>query len=163
MKLDIDNELRDATDGLNPRHRKEKNIVIHAIAGRDLSDEKCREIAEVYTSNGWGQKYPDEDIRRLYANSTYALCHTDADGEVVAVLRALSDNQATTWLAELVVKRGYDYSSIAPLLLEKFSQDFRHTAIYTELLTGYDDQSLYERFGMVPREMLLACSRKPLS
>lgn len=129
----------------------------------ELTDRQCADIADVYVSSGYGSEYAVDRVRRWFAKTTYALFLVENDGRIVAVLRALSDNEMTTWLAELVVRKGHPYHESGRLLLRKFAQDFSHTAIYTELLTGMEDPALFEEVGIVPARRLVAYSRRWLS
>ncbi|WP_082073306.1 GNAT family N-acetyltransferase [Pseudomonas sp. LFM046] len=124
----------------------------------DLLDDKfCSDIARVYCSVGWGDSYEISLIRELYLNSGFFVVAKNK-GECVGVLRALTDNCLTTWIAEVVVDPKYQGLGVGTALMAELKERYKHTAIYTDPLKGA--AGFFEKVGVSPREKLVACSRR---
>ena len=132
-------------------------IVVESGSGDLLGDEFCRDIARVYCSVGWGNSYETSFIRKLYLNSGFFVA-AKHEGECVGVLRALTDNCLTTWIAEVVVDPRYQGAGVGTAMMEELKERYKHTAIYSDPLKG--TEGFFEKMGVSPKEKLVACSRR---
>ena len=120
-----------------------------------------RSVAELYGSVGWGdpQAYRDAELRMMVAQSTF-FAVAEENGQMIGLLRALSDRVSVTWIAEVVVQPAYQRRGVGAALIAVLLREFAHTAIYAEALAGTDP--FFARFGITAKPgKLIACSRKP--
>ena len=126
----------------------------------ELTEEFCTQIGKIYLSCGWGATYDWQDIKKSIINTDYHIFAIADSGDPIGMLRAFSDATFTTWLAELIVAKDSQKKGIGTALLEQFSKEFEHTAIYVTPLKG--TENFFAKTGITQKEMLLASSRRAL-
>lgn len=132
-------------------------IVVESGSVDLLDDKFCGDVARVYCSVGWGDSYEISFIRELYLNSGFFVV-ARYQGECVGILRALTDNCLTTWIAEVVVDPRHQGVGVGKAMMDKLKKRYKHTAIYSDPLK--EAAGFFEKMGISPKEKLVACSRR---
>jgi len=100
-------------------------------------------VQSLYEKEGWMTfiKRPDEGLK-AWKNSTITL--VAVEGElVVGLVRALTDGEITTYIAEIIVDINYRGNSIGKALLDVCHNLYPHTRL--DLLSTEDEDEFYER------------------
>lgn len=119
------------------------------------------EVARLYESVGFGTvaDYPEEsDIAAAFlAPGSYRYFALDGSNRLVGLARVLTDGAMCSWIAELCVKPEWRNQGIGSRLLALIIERSGHTAIYVDAFSGVEH--FYARHGVMPRAVLVACSR----
>ena len=126
----------------------------------ELTDGMCTGLGSIYVSCGWGSAYESKDIRKSFLNTDYYLVALNEIGKPLGFLRAFSDTVFATWISELIVESKSQNKGIGTALLNRFSKDFEHTAIYS--FKFENSGNIFEKINIIPRKKLIAISRRPL-
>jgi GNAT superfamily N-acetyltransferase len=90
------------------------------------------------------------------AYGTFAL----ADGRLVGLVRVMSDDIHTSWIAEVCVHPDWQRLGIGTALLTAARRRFAHTTLYAAAFAAAT--APFTKCGIPVRPNLVACSRKPL-
>ena len=115
-----------------------KDILIRQFIEPDFPS-----VQRLYEKEGWMTfiKRSDEGLE-AWKNSTIAL--VAVEGElVVGLVRALTDGEITTYIAEIIVDINYRGKSIGKALLDVCHNLYPHTRL--DLLSTEDEDEFYER------------------
>lgn len=125
-------------------------VTLHAHPREGWGDE----VVELLRGTYWNDVFGDDDLRRAHEGSAAWVGATDADGRLIGSARAVSDGGKHAWLYDVVVhpraRRGGVGQALVRLLLD-------HPAVRRcrrVWLGTRDAQTLYARFGFVPRAQL---------
>ena len=120
-------------------------------------------LAQAYESAGYGvaSDYLSRPgfVTRSFPPGVFGLFAYGDEGALVGFLRAFSDNNHCTWIAETCVCSGQNANAVRGALLYSLIERFGHTAIYTEAFE--DEIEAYQAVGIIARARLTALSRAP--
>jgi len=131
----------------------------------DVSEVSAEQIAQLYESVGFGTaddyRADGQLISKLFAPGVYGFfAKHRSDDSLLGMIRLLSDDYLTSWIAEVCVHPSYQRQGIGSSLVRAASERFSHTSIYAEVLS--DQTARFSACGIVPRAKLVACSRAAL-
>jgi len=79
------------------------------------------------------------------------------ENELIGAARVMSDDMICSWVAEVCVHPDWQDKGVGSALVETIKERFSHTSIYLDAFLG--QQVFFEKRGIKPREILVACSR----
>ncbi|WPB57419.1 GNAT family N-acetyltransferase [Xylophilus sp. GOD-11R] len=120
-------------------------------------DPYLEDLANIYSSNGWGSSYQRPLLRRMYSNCEFFLALNG--GTAVGLLRAFGDGVTVTHLSEVLTERSFHRNGVATALMNVFVNEFKHTAIYAEALDELIVPTL-KKFNFQSKARLHAYARK---
>jgi GNAT superfamily N-acetyltransferase len=131
----------------------------------DLSEVSAEQVAQLYESVGFGiaddYRADGQLISKLFAPGVYGFFAKDRSGNsLLGMIRLLSDDYLTSWIAEVCVHPACQRQGIGSALVRAASERFSHTSIYAEVLS--DQTARFAACGITPRDKLIACSRGAL-
>jgi GNAT superfamily N-acetyltransferase len=132
---------------------------IEILVNPEISEEWATGIASLYISHGWGSAYDTNAVQAAWNKTSFRAIAVQAGTEVIGALRGFSDDHFCSWLSEIVVARQHQRHGVGHALMTTFVQRFAHTAIYAEALSKDHSAAFLKRFGLLPKETLVACAR----
>ncbi len=127
----------------------------------DLDELDFYRVCEIYDNCGWGKKAIDDArilrTEKVFKQSYYFSVACDAGGNYLGFVRALSDNIATSWIAELVVIESAQRTGVGSQIFAKAKEKLGHTDIYLETFSG--KEKFFELQGLKSRPKMVVCSR----
>lgn len=109
------------------------------------------DLVRLYAKVGWSAYASDPDsLARAVQQSSHVATARDANGELVGLARALSDDVSICYLQDILVSPGHQREGIGKALVENFLERYVHVR-QKVLLT--DDESgqraFYESSGFI--------------
>jgi ribosomal protein S18 acetylase RimI-like enzyme len=128
----------------------------------EVSEVSADQVAQLYESVGFGTaddyRADGQLISKLFAPGVYGFfAKNQSDNSLLGMIRLLSDDYLTSWIAEVCVHPACQSQGIGSALVRAASERFSHTSIYAEVLSG--QTAPFTACGIVPRAKLIACSR----
>lgn len=90
-----------------------------------------KEVNELWTSVGWGA-YPSQSVKAAIRNTTFLVAARDKDDNLIGLVRVMSDNHLSTWVADLAVHPTYQRKGVGTRLMKEVHGKFKETLIYFE-------------------------------
>lgn len=134
-------------------------MTINYVINANIDNAIANQITQTFISVGFGNAYEDEEMIKLFKNSEYHCLAMD-HGQVVGLIRVLSDDVLTSWVTEIIVRPEYQRKGIGTRLLKDYLNRFSHTARYVDSFPG-DCVSFFVKNGMPVRENLVSCALAP--
>ncbi|MDP2028022.1 MAG: GNAT family N-acetyltransferase [Thiobacillus sp.] len=116
-----------------------------------------RLLARLFGRSGWGS----EETYLEQLDQGHMLVESNVNIIVVNAMSPDRNQLLGHMRAELLVDPDYRRRGIGTRLIDEVIQRTRHTALYAGIFTG--TEAFFEKFGLIPRSMLIAVSRKPLT
>jgi GNAT superfamily N-acetyltransferase len=135
----LNEDIRDK-DGLKIKLRSVD--VPNGIYIREFKIDDFPFIQELYKEEGWmtAIKRPQDSLV-AWENSWPALVAYEENG-IIGVVRALTDGEITTYIAEIVVSNKYRGKGIGKCLIEACHKLFPHTRI--DVLSSKESEDFYK-------------------
>lgn len=124
-----------------------------------VNHDVAAQISIAYISVGMGHQYSNDFIEKLYEKSTYYVLAMVED-KVVGLIRVLSDEFLTSWIAEVLVLPDYQNKGIGSEMLNRVKEKYKKTAIYAHTSVG-GSTDFFVKNGIPAREQLLGCAIAP--
>ena len=125
----------------------------------NISNDLARQIADAYISVGMGTAYENAVIKALIENSSYYVLALSG-GDVIGLIRVLSDGVLTSWIAEILVKPGYQGRGIGTEMLQRVKHKYANTSIYTHADIG-QSVNFFAKNDIPVRPSLVSCAKAP--
>jgi GNAT superfamily N-acetyltransferase len=93
-----------------------------------------QEVADLFISVGWGDRYEEADILRSLQAYPIVLQARDAQGVLIGYASAFSDGSFSTMLGELVVHPSAQRKGIGQALLSAFEKEFPNVPVTIKAL-----------------------------
>jgi GNAT superfamily N-acetyltransferase len=92
------------------------------------------DAAALYIELGWGttKRYSVARMRRSLANCDIVIFALNEEGELVGLLRALTDHALETKILDLVIAPEYQRQGIGQWIMKKLAVEARGTSVYFE-------------------------------
>lgn len=153
--------------------RAKPKLVSCAAASRDVPDQlplpKGVTLVEGAPGGGWtdvsrlfnevGFESSPETVEECFGAGVYGTFAL-AEGRLVGLVRVMSDDILTSWIAEVCVHPDWQRQGIGTALLLAARRRFAHTTLYAAAFAGAT--APFTKCGIPVRPNLVACSRKPL-
>lgn len=143
------------------QRKKELHMHISYLDRPAINHDVAAQIAIAYITVGMGHQYSNDFIEKLYEKSTYYVL-AKVEGKVVGLIRVLSDEFLTSWIAEVLVLPEYQNKGIGSEMLRMVKEKYKNTAIYTHSSPGASTD-FFGKNGIQKRELLLSCAIAPQS
>jgi predicted N-acetyltransferase YhbS len=114
------------------------------------SDLKPKEVNALWESVGWST-YPSQTVRAGINNTTFIILARNKTGELIALIRVMSDDHLMTWIADLAVHPDYQKKGIGSKLLKLVHKRFKHTSIYLD--SAWENRKCFKRAGFHPTNL----------
>lgn len=100
----------------------------------DKKSVKPAEAAALYIELGWGtaKQYSVSRMKRSLANCSIVISARNEAGEIVGILRALSDFAIETKVLDMIIVSEYQRQGIGQAMMKKIEALAKGTAIYFE-------------------------------
>jgi GNAT superfamily N-acetyltransferase len=100
----------------------------------DRRSVNAAEAAALYIELGWGTKktYSTARMKRSLAHCDIVVSARNADGELIAIGRALSDFVIDTKILDLVIAPDYQRQGLGQAMMKKIATLAKGTSIYFE-------------------------------
>ncbi|GAB5098694.1 GNAT family N-acetyltransferase [Caballeronia sp. HLA56] len=127
---------------------------------------KTEDVAYLYQSVGFGKardylSLEHFRLRFIDADNVLSAFAVDGCGNLIGMARALTDDPSVTFIAEVCVHPSQQRCGVGKRLLQEIAGRASHTTLYADALpTGL---KLCASVGIVPKPMLIACSKPPNS
>lgn len=123
----------------------------------DVDEVTSAAFTDVYNSVGFGIRNanPQESLEKCFGPTCHG-CFAFAGERLVGAARVISDNVATTWMAELCVHPDWQNKGVGGALLASVRRRFSHTGLYSDVFSNQIDFFSYRNHP--PREKWLALS-----
>ncbi len=104
------------------------------IISTDKKMVKPAEAAALYRELGWGtmKQYSAERMKHSLAQCDIVVSARNADGELVAIGRALSDFAIDTKVLDLIITPEYQRQGLGQAMMKKLAAAVKGTSIYFE-------------------------------
>lgn len=118
------------------------------------------EAIRLYTAVQWGKEseYSEGSMSRALDRTSFIVSARNETGELVGLLRAFSDGEITTHIADIVVHPSFQKEGIGKAMMEKVREQYDQTGIFTESFEG--QERFFERCGYKKRETMAVFSKK---
>lgn len=123
------------------------------------SNYNFKDISEIYEKNNWGAKYDKTLIDTMFGESDFYNIAYDENERVVGFCKALT-NTHDTYLTEIIVHPEFQRKGIGRKLMQSFMKNFQHTYIYVIGMSNTEE--FFEKFGLLRRSTIFACSKKAI-
>lgn len=113
------------------RIKNKKDSIIVSTDRRLLNPA---DAAALYIELGWGtaKRYSAQRMRRSLANCDIVVFALNEEGELVGLLRALTDRALETKILDMVIMPEYQRQGIGQRIMKKLAAEARGTSIYLE-------------------------------
>jgi GNAT superfamily N-acetyltransferase len=110
---------------------KKKDAIVISTDRRLLDPA---DAAALYIELGWGtaKRYSTERMRQSLANCDIVIFALNDAGELVGLLRALTDRALETKILDMVIAPEYQRQGIGQRIMKKLAAEARGTSIYLE-------------------------------
>ncbi|MDB5777342.1 MAG: GCN5-related N-acetyltransferase [Herbaspirillum sp.] len=125
-----------------------------------ITAEKLANLLEI-TGFGSASSYlaiPNFRSKYLCPTVTAAFAIEQTTHRLVGLVRVLTDNMFTTYVAEVCVHPAYQKKGIGSNLIKAITERFGHTAIFADVFR--DHLSIFTKNAITPKEKLATCSRR---
>lgn len=121
-----------------------------------------KELIELYTALGWGQKsdYDEATVLKAITNTSYTVTVRNTDGKLIGMARILSDDMFHTHIAEVILHPNYRRRGIGTEIMKCVEQRYGHTSIYLDTFKG--SEPFFIELGYTKRDMIVFSKRTSL-
>lgn len=112
------------------------------------SREQLHQITALYRQEGWWQAGDDNKLLADIIRGSHCFLVAEADGEIIAMGRAISDKASDAYIQDVAVKTGFQGQGIGSVLVERLLQRLRSDGLkWIGLIAEKGSSGFYERLG----------------